>query len=410
MRFCVIYSLTLLLLLCAGCAQHRIIAIPKVSHIDGQIKTKYTYRLVKPYELRSIFEETHPEVFSSSSSSIPFTLQEGEYEHDDFTATDAMGAMLNGALFAASCFSFPLIDSHEFRVSYNVQVGKKPSNVGDFKLYQAHNGHGSLIGPLGLLFPYGEPSDIAGGRKYWRSYSSIFAGDDEMNHNKKEDQKIIDTALAYGVAVTLKKMEDEGKINLGMLPKTKPVHRFTPSLVEEVKSKPNIAPAPKNNFYYKILLCERESGRDFAYKFVLQLTEDAQRSLQAFRAVQREFRNALREDYAEAFSVVELQSLYVDFPEYRQNEGKIEGRAVVLTISVVSLIYDPNTRTGKLAVKVNANQYEEARKWVRKNIETLARDKNIALVTGEIPSAAKFYLGREELKDGNILEIEFRTE
>ena len=26
-----------------------------------------------------------------------------------------------------------------------------------------------------------------------------------------------------------------------------------------------------------------------------------------------------------------------------------------------------------------------------------------------IPSA-KFYLGREELKDGNVLEIEFRTE
>ena len=50
------------------------------------------------------------------------------------------------------------------------------------------------------------------------------------------------------------------------------------------------------------------------------------------------------------------------------------------------------------------------RKWFRKIIETLARDRNIALVTGEIPPAAKFYLGREELKDGNVLEIEFRTE
>ena len=82
----------------------------------------------------------------------------------------------------------------------------------------------------------------------------------------------------------------------------------------------------------------------------------------------------------------------------------------MLTISVASLIYDPNTRKGKLAVRVNANQYEEARQWVRKNIETLARDKNIALTTGEIPPAAKFYLGREEFKDGNTLEIEFKTE
>ena len=103
-------------------------------------------------------------------------------------------------------------------------------------------------------------------------------------------------------------------------------------------------------------------------------------------------------------------SLFVDFPAYQQKEGRIEGRAVVLTISVASLTYDPNTRTGRLAVKVNANQYEEARKWIRKNIETLARDKNIALTTGEIPPAAKFYLGREELKDGNVLEIEFKTE
>ena len=61
-------------------------------------------------------------------------------------------------------------------------------------------------------------------------------------------------------------------------------------------------------------------------------------------------------------------------------------------------------------MRVNANQYEEARQWVRKNIETLARDKNIALTTGEIPPAAKFYLGREEFKDGNTLEIEFKTE
>ena len=104
------------------------------------------------------------------------------------------------------------------------------------------------------------------------------------------------------------------------------------------------------------------------------------------------------------------EALFVDFPEYELDNGKITGHAVVLLITVTSLTYDPNTRTGKLAVKVNANQYEEARKWIRKNVETLARDKNIALTTGEIPPAAKFYLGREELKDGNVLEIEFKTE
>ena len=168
-------------------------------------------------------------------------------------------------------------------------------------------------------------------------------------------------------------------------------------------------PNSATNRIYDIKLCERESGNDFAYCFVLDLIGN-DKSLRTFRYVQKEFREAIKEDYAESFPGVDKNVLFVDFPEYKLKDGKIEGRAVVLTIAVSSLTYDPNTRKGILAVRVNANQYEEARKWVRKNIETLARDKNIALTTGEIPPAAKFYLGREELKDGNILEVEFRTE
>ena len=167
-------------------------------------------------------------------------------------------------------------------------------------------------------------------------------------------------------------------------------------------------PIEKGKDLYQIISCERETGSDFSYKFVLKLIDKS--NLRTFRTVQQEFRAAVKSDYIESFPGVKRDSLFVDFPEYKLNKGNIEGRAVVLTISVTSLAYDPNTRTGKLAVKVNANQYEEARKWIRRNIETLARDKNIALTTGQLPPAAKFYLGREELKDGNILEIGFKTE
>ena len=161
---------------------------------------------------------------------------------------------------------------------------------------------------------------------------------------------------------------------------------------------------------YRIIAFNRESGTEFAYRFILELIDENKRSLQTLRRVQQEFRHAVKEDYVESVPSVAAKELYVDFPEYELKDGRIEGRAVVLTISVTSLSHDPKTRTGRLAVKVNANQYEEARKWIRKNIETLARDKNIALTTGEIPPAAKFYLGKEELKDGNVLEIEFKTE
>ena len=161
---------------------------------------------------------------------------------------------------------------------------------------------------------------------------------------------------------------------------------------------------------YDIVYCRRNANQEFSYEFDIKLKDETSNSIGAFRSIQREFRNAIKEDYTNAFSGIDDHSLRIDFPEYEQKDGHIKGRAVVLTISVVSLSYDPDTCKGTLAVKVNANQYEEARAYIRKNIETLARDKNIALITGEIPPAAKFYLGREELKDGNVLEIEFKTE
>ena len=161
---------------------------------------------------------------------------------------------------------------------------------------------------------------------------------------------------------------------------------------------------------YRLVSCERESGHDFAYRFVLELTDTIGQSIQTLQNVQSEFSSMVKNRYVESHTQADKESIGVEFSEFELKNGRISGRVVVLSFCVASLFYDPNTRTGKLAVKVNANQYEEARKWIRKNIETLARDKNIALTTGEIPPAAKFYLGREELKEGNVLEIEFRTE
>ena len=160
---------------------------------------------------------------------------------------------------------------------------------------------------------------------------------------------------------------------------------------------------------YKIVKFSRESGSQFSYRFVLALNNEENSSLQTLRLVQQEFREAVKADYIESFPITDIRSLRVDFPEYELDNGKITGRAVVLSISVTSLSYDPKTRTGRLAVKVNANQYEEARKWIRKNIETLAQDKNIALTTGQLPPAATYYSLGERI-DGNVMEIEFKTE
>ena len=91
------------------------------------------------------------------------------------------------------------------------------------------------------------------------------------------------------------------------------------------------------------------------------------------------------------------------------NGKMITGRAAVLTIKPTSLTYDANTRRGKMAVKFGVGQAEEARAWIHRNIKTLARDKNIALTTGQLPPEATYYPLGEKV-DGNVMEIEFKTE
>jgi len=180
---------------------------------------------------------------------------------------------------------------------------------------------------------------------------------------------------------------------------------LTPETYTRISEPPIIAKTS-----YKMISCSKEQGSDFAYKFVVELEGSPSNPIQAFRLIQKDFRKALLNDYADSYAGANRNNLRVGFPEYDWKNGHIEGRAVILAIQPVRMKYDSTTRTGLMAVRFGVGQYKDAREWIRQNIETLARDKNIALTTGEIPPAAKFYLGKEELKDGNVLEIEFKTE
>ena len=402
----------------AGCAQYRKVLVPEVPDLGPQVRTRNKYRLIKPDELRMAFEKSQPGVFSPDG--IPFLLQDGECRVID---SPGFAFLPYCVVSGFSLLTLPVVDWSEKSMDYTIKIGGRDGERSVFDLRDMTDSHSSLS-PLSLLFPYGEPPPINGRRLYSHRHTHCFPDQSDTDRDKDEIKRMTDSALAYGVAVTLKEMEDAGKIDAEKLA-TKigtSARRLMPakvtgrSLSPQGRTEHGVAPAASPQpvaaakSYYRIISCERESGNDFSYKFVLQLTDEAQRSLRAFRTVQQEFRTVIKDDYMEAFKLSNDSSLFVEFPVYQQKEGRIEGRAVVLTIKVASLSYDPNTRTGRLAVKVNANQYEEARKWIRKNIETLARDKNIALTTGEIPPAAKFYLGREELKEGNVLEIEFKTE
>lgn len=167
--------------------------------------------------------------------------------------------------------------------------------------------------------------------------------------------------------------------------------------------------AGESSAQYVLELFERKSNDSFAYDFRLRLKDGADASLSAINRIKQEMRQAVVSDYVGACGG-NPSEVKVDFPGFAMRDCVIEGRAEVMRIAVQSLRYDAASQKGVIAVKIGANSFDEARKWVRRNIETLAKDKNVALTTGQVPSEARFYLGAERVRDGNVLEIEFETE
>ena len=160
---------------------------------------------------------------------------------------------------------------------------------------------------------------------------------------------------------------------------------------------------------YKMLSLQKEEGCGYAYRFKLEMLDESGGRLNAYRRVQHEFRSMLLEEAARTFDG-DFSTLFVEFPAFNLKGKIVEGRAVVLTMKPLSLAYNPETRRGSISISLAANQFDVARRLVRKNIEALARNSNIVVEEGKLPPAAKFYLGREIVKDGNILEVEFMTE
>ena len=169
-------------------------------------------------------------------------------------------------------------------------------------------------------------------------------------------------------------------------------------------------PQPVVRPQYRILSLKRDPGSDFAYSFEILVLEEA--GLNVYAAIQREFRDAVRNDYAAAFAVKDARSIYVDIPDFvPQNDGTVKGRALVISATPVAVMdYDVHTRRGRMTVRFHsAIGTEAARKWARENIEKLARDKNIMLTTGTMPPEGQYFSLGEKWRE-NTLEIEFRVE
>jgi len=160
---------------------------------------------------------------------------------------------------------------------------------------------------------------------------------------------------------------------------------------------------------YKVVHFSRKSGNGLSYHFVIEMTSE-ERSLSMFKTIRREFAKEILDDYAETFSVGDISSFHADFIDFKLDGDKIEGDAVVISVTPVALVdYDANSRKGKITVRFNTFvDREYARRWAVRNIELLVRDKNILLTTGVKPPSGE-YVSLSETWRENELEISFMT-
>ena len=388
----------LLLIFAAGCHSYRDSATVDVRDIGDVIETKYRYRLVgvnivgdKCDEVlnSNLVKDKFPSVFADAG--IPVEIVCPRLVAPEFSGGwSSLISICSLTLIPSySCMSMQYKCSLRFVEDSFVET--------EFRIVLRHEMSESAWFPTGLI-PLSDAPESDGNKVFWMSYKSSLTNTDgqklhtsrylAMTRFESIHEDISKDAFAYGVAAKLKEMEDSGQIDM-MLRK-----------LEAVKGK-----APP----HRVVKFAREAGNDFTYSFAIEIEKMPIDPDKIKSTVLQEFGKSVKDEYAEAFPGVKPTSLVVYYSDVEMVGKMMQGRATVLAIAPISLSYDANMRRGKLAVRFNAGQSNEAREWIRKNIETLARDKNIALVTGQPPPEAVYYLLGEKV-DGDVMEVEFKTE
>ncbi len=90
-------------------------------------------------------------------------------------------------------------------------------------------------------------------------------------------------------------------------------------------------------------------------------------------------------------------------------EDTVFGRVAVLTILPESITYDSARRRGVISVRIGEGQFNDARRWIRRNLSALASRSNIVADGDTVPQGGLFYSENEEMCDG-VLKVLFKTE
>lgn len=399
----------------AGCCHRHAMVAVDVADVGEHVRTKYRY-----YVPKYLMTQYQPEVFSwDSAESIPMKLETTDVEKG------GIGGGWTMLFMVLSCNLLPSFETCHRHVAWSCRVasddrdlalqkargGKMATVTGELC---ARGGDSLAVLPFPMLFFNFDWDLCFSGRTFNRHAHEV------MGTLRPIDSALCDEALAYALAVRLKALEDDGTINDEWAAEAKLRGLMTASSLSQKRAQVeslrrggveiDLDKVSGGQCPLEIVLCENEPGRDYVYRFELKRRGDEQFPLADYTLVRNSFRNMIRSQYVSEHPEKNARALVVDFPEFELNAGRIMGRVAVMTIETLSLSYDAATRKGLITARIGENQFEDVRRYLRKNIEEVARRNNVALVGDVIPEDARFYIGRETLKENGILELEFKTE
>lgn len=396
----------------AGCVHKRVATMVTVDDLGPQVVTKNRYTLVaqgkttneqkvRIDKCNEWLKKAQPQVFGDGG--VPFHYN-GIYGRVPESADLSWTVIFFPTLFLPMCS--PMICENR----YAVDVVDNPGAHASFCVKTRVDTAISVLPPVPMVCYLGN-ADFEGEESGCRKYvyhgmgmggcvSPLTGEGGIIGYGEAIDD--FDTGVsflgfnsadAYGIAVSLKKMEDEGKIDVSRWRTTSEGYQSNGSSGLESVYLADFHRAKSNERQYVFVLKPKSQGV----------------SLRELRNIQREVREMIRNDFAESFPSANRVAIAIDFSEYALENGGIRGVATVLPLAVLSFSYDKNTRRGTMRIRVDKNQLSDARKYIKRNIGSIVRDKNIALVAGEVPPSATFYMLDEEVKDG-VLEIQFKAE
>ena len=402
-----------------GCSHTRIVTASNARDQGEEIRTKYRYRFLWDDDWKKsnsdawscaamcnvyLYESYQPGVFGTDG--IPITLA---FDGDVKAFYSCLGVgeenPWNAFLSLCTVGIVPVFtDAHSH---HKCQVSIAGTHIASVEICFKRNRAGSLL-PLALLFYNGEGD------------TCFSVGHKFTLHGGKSDlpREALGKAMAHGIASRLKEAEDSGRINERLAA----FARSSQLLSEAAATRAKVASEGLARHGvtlagdemsaeqpFEIVRCDNESGRDFAYSFALRKRGGSATTIADLGDMRSAFRSAIRTHYASLHPEANPRSLVVDFTEYALRNRVVVGRVAVLTISPESISYDSASRKGVIKVRIGEGQFEDARRWIRRNLVSFLNKSNADIGRYAIPKGSRFYSEGEEMRDG-VLEVSFKTE